>query len=295
MGIIIFSEVGERRNITQMAANSEFLLNGTIGIVDNQSLLSFDYTYVNDKLSCMVSIWYAHIVFCYLVFFAGIAAILSRLLPSRFKFIHQWCGRAYIAFMILNIGVSIVIHNEGLPIAVLISFIWVLGAMILAWFLVLIYKMLHQRKVEERVDAKIRADGLGKSTLAEVMSAESAKILEEQSFWKRLLSLKGLHGVLMFVSWVNVMGRVFASNQSEFRCYTAPAYKPITNLTGFIPYSDPNYDTLPWARLGGTAAWGAVLFFAPFIAAYLFAMGYIWVTGLIRKRKGTEDVVSEAD
>jgi len=278
-----------------MAATSNFILNGTIGITDNQSLFTYDYTYVNDKLSCMVSIWYAHIVFCYLVFFAGIAAMLSRLLPAKFKFIHQWCGRAYIAFMIVNIGVSIIIHNEGLPVATLISFIWVLGGLIIAWFLILVSKLLHQRKVEERADAKIRADGLGKATLAEVMKAESAKILQEQSFSQRLFSLKGLHGALMFVSWVNIMGRIFASNQSEFRCYTAPAYKPITNLTGFIPYSDPNYDTLPWARLGGTAAWGAVLFFAPFIAAYLFAMGYIWVTGLIRKRKGTEDVVSEAD
>ncbi len=216
--------------------------------------------------------------------------MLSRLIPPL-KFTHAWCGRAYIIFMIINIGTSLIIHNEGLPPAVLVSFIWVLGGLCLAWIFIVIYKMIFQSKLVDRVDAKVRSEGLGKSTLSEIMTSETKSMLEEQTWMQRLFSLKAAHGALMFTSWVNIAGRIFASNQSSFVCYTAPAYKPVYRNVSFVAMSDPNFSRLPWARLG-TAGWGALLLFAPLLAALIFGVCYVLVTEALKKRRAAQLVAA---
>jgi hypothetical protein len=44
-----------------------------------------------------------------LLFFAGIAAMLSRLVPT-FKFLHNYFGLSYIMFLLINVGSSLVIQ-----------------------------------------------------------------------------------------------------------------------------------------------------------------------------------------
>lgn len=67
-------------------------------------------------------------------------------------------------------------------------------------------------------------------SLEEMMRAEKGQIVAERSTFQRFFSLKALHGILMFTSWINIVGRIFASNQSgDFTCHTYPVYKQVRN------------------------------------------------------------------
>lgn len=192
--------------------------------------------------------------------------------------------------MILNIGCSIVIHNTGLPIATLVSFLWVLAGLVIAWFLIVIYKMIMQSRLERRVEAKLRSEGIGGTSLSQLMEEEYVGMLHEQTWAQRLFNLKSIHGALMFTSWINIAGRIFASNQKGYACTTAPAYKPFLGATNvsFVPYSDPNYNSLPWAKLG-VAGWGAVMLFVPLLVAFVFGLCYVLITQKIRARNAQKE------
>lgn len=74
------------------------------------------------------SIFPFHLFCAYLVFASGAACLVTRavrpLAPA-----HKWCGRVYIVAMLWATGTSLLIHNTGLPIAVLWSFLWALGGL----------------------------------------------------------------------------------------------------------------------------------------------------------------------
>lgn len=99
---------------------------------DMDTLLNPDFTYHLDKISCMKGAYYAHVTFCYLMFLAGLACFIVRAIPSL-RWTHAWFGRAYIIAMLWATATSLIIHNSGLPPATLISFVWVLGGMTIAW------------------------------------------------------------------------------------------------------------------------------------------------------------------
>lgn len=58
--------------------------------------------------------------------------------------------------------------------------------------------------------------------LAALVAGEKARAAASKGFVARLFSLKAVHGALMFTSWLNIAGRIFASNQrpDSFSCYT---------------------------------------------------------------------------
>ncbi len=88
-----------------------------------------------------------------------------------------------------------------------------------------------------------------------LVEAARMDVIHSRSFPERMLSYKALHGALMFMSFVNLFGRLFASNQSgDFTCHTFPYYKQVDSpkfqeadqpLTP-VPLHDPNYAKLPW-------------------------------------------------
>jgi hypothetical protein len=68
-------------------------------------------------------------------------------------------------------------------------------------------------------------------SLEYMIRAEKGAIIAERSVWQRFFSLKALHGILMFTSWINIVGRIFASNQSgDFTCHTYPVYKQVQRV-----------------------------------------------------------------
>lgn len=91
----------------------------------------------------------------------------------------------------------------------------------------------------------------------------------------RMFSLKAFHGALMFVSWINIAGRVFVTPlDRQFDCYTYPVFKQISsshyNYTvgmekSFLPAVNPNYDRVPWAYK--EESWALMLLFGPLGAA----------------------------
>ena len=90
-----------------------------VSIYDD-TMKSLDYTYSFDKISCMKEVWYVHVMFAFLVILSGVACLTTRVVM---KWAHPYFGRAYIICMLWCMGTSLVIHNTGLPFAVLLSFI----------------------------------------------------------------------------------------------------------------------------------------------------------------------------
>ncbi len=77
-------------------------------------------------------------------------------------------------------------------------------------------------------------------------------IYPQRTALQRVFSFKGLHGMLMFTSWLNVAGRMFATPRREFTCHTHPFYKMAhLNSSAQVPLEDAAYDRLPWASPGG--------------------------------------------
>ncbi|KAF6260707.1 hypothetical protein COO60DRAFT_1700173 [Scenedesmus sp. NREL 46B-D3] len=255
------------------------------------TLLNPDFTYHYDKISCMKGAYFAHVVFCYLVMLTGAGAFVSRIVPS-FKWTHVWFGRGYIISMLWATATSLVIHNSGLPPATLISFVWVMGGLTIGWIIIKFHEARMQRLALAAVARSLGDAPAGPITsggisskqpldLAARIDEEKGRIAGSKTFVQRFFSLKALHGMIMFTSWINIVGRIFASNQSgDFTCHTYPVYKPldtpdipdsasldVASLT-LLPTHDPNYARLPWAKLG-TAGWGAALSLGPLAGAAL--------------------------
>ena len=95
-----------------------------------------------------------------------------------------------------------------------------------------------------------------------------------------------------FTSFINILGRVFRSDQSgDFSCYTYPVYKPIDTkvfkganapLT-FVPTHSPTYSSQPWAKTGVTG-WGIALSIGPLLGSAVIALVYSIALQYFRKK-----------
>jgi hypothetical protein len=199
---------------------------------------------------------------------------------------HVWCGRAYVLFMLWGTATAMLIHNTGLPLGVLYSFLIVMVGLTVGWIIIEIYKD-NMNKLA--VDA-VAAEYSGKSMptdLGAAINKAKGKIANSRTWKERFFSLKALHGMVMFTSWMNITGRIFASNQSgDFHCYTYPVYKPVdfpsfssspskgmnyaNDALHIVPLEDPKYDRLPWANREGT--WAVMLSVGPMAAAAIVGL-----------------------
>lgn len=250
-----------------------------------------------DKLSCMRGAYFAHVVFCYLTFLAGVAAMASRCIPP-IKALHPIFGRAYIVNMLWATATSLIIHNSGLPPSTLISFVWVLGGLCVAWFAIKFHEAAMDKAALARVQALLATPGGVPDgfDLAAELAAAKAAIAASKSARQRLFSIKAFHGAVMFVSWINIAGRIFASNQTgDFTCHTATVFKPIAikgygNFTGqpltLMPSHDPDFARLPWARTG-LVGWSLAMLFGPLLGALLVGAVWSWAAVSLRDRRAS--------
>lgn len=255
-----------------------YLLNN----INSTTLFDYSYTYHYSKYSCSTDFYFIHVVFCYIIFLSGLGAFITRL-HSKMKPAHQWFGRVYILSMLYATATSLLIHNTGLPLAVLYSFAICIGGLTLAWILILLHKSwlnnLALKNLYEKFKKLILS--VNSKPLIEHINEEKTQILGKRNACQRLFSYKAFHGALMFMSWINITGRIFASDQSgDFQCYTYPIYK-VGNETSLnqsiiefdiVPEIDPNYDRLPWAHIEN---WWAVIFSVGILAVALI-FGAIW-------------------
>lgn len=154
---------------------------------------------------------------------AGLLCFVTRAWP-RLHRAHAWLGRIYILSVLWCMAFSLIIHNTGLPIATLVSFLWVLLSVSFGWFIAIWHTNSMTRRATAAVAARLakgEAVPDGPDGLARLIAAERAALAQNKTFARRFFSLKAAHGVMMFVGWINVVGRVFATpGLAEFTCYT---------------------------------------------------------------------------
>jgi hypothetical protein len=178
---------------------------------------------------------------------------------------------------------SLLIHNTGLPLAVLYSFVICIVGLTVAWILILLHKnWIYNLALEGTYTTMFRKGLILNKPIQEYITEEKLKIIQTRTATQRLFSYKAFHGALMFMSWINITGRIFASDQSgDFQCYTYPIYKVGNDTMGLnqsiiefdiVPENDPNYDRLPWAHI---ESWWAVIFSIGVLAVAL-GFGAIW-------------------
>ena len=212
-----------------------------------------DYTYSLDRLSCVRQMYFIHVTFAHLVVYSGLACMMCRIYDSWHPW-HSIFGRVYILCMLWCMGTSLLIHNVGLPVGVLISFLFVLVGLTIGWTCIVIFK------------------------------------LQKHHPARRVLSFKSAHGIFMFMTWMNIVGRLFASNQSgDFTCHTYPVYKQLdsakfkglhANLT-FVPTHDPSFNRMPWAA--SLAGWSVGISLGPLLFGVAFGAAYCWLVNCLEK------------
>ena len=273
----------------------------------DDSMTNSRYTYQLDKLSCVRDVWFAHVTFAYLIVLSGIGCLVTRCV-DKYRWMHVYFGRLYIIFMLWCMATSLVVHNSGLPIAVLISFLWVVGGLTLGWIIIKLHQLQMEKRVAELMNKKLERllaangpllQGQFKTTfgpneeiqtatdetkLFETLIDESrTELIKNRSFYQRMLSYKAMHGALMFMSFINIFGRIFGSNQSgDFTCHTYPYYKQIDTpkFKGFnqsltpVQLHDPNYEKTPWAH--GLHWWAAELSIGPLLLAFAVGSCVAW-------------------
>ena len=254
-----------------------YLLNN----INSSTLFDYTYTYHYSKYSCVTAFYFIHVIFCYLVFLSGLGAFITRL-SYKIKPAHQWFGRIYLLSMLYATASSLLIHNTGLPLAVLISFCFCIGGLTIAWFLILCHKNWLHKLAIKNTNFILKNQEFLRKPIESYINQEKINILNKRSLVNRIFSLKAFHGIFMFMSWINITGRIFASNQSgDFQCYTYPIYKKgnITNTTNqsdilfdIVPEIDPDYNRLPWAN--NELIWSLSLSLGPTIVAFL--IGIFW-------------------
>ena len=282
------------------------------------SMFTSAYTYSNDKYSCMVEFWYAHMVLNYVVFLSGLVCLISRLIPAFNRYhIHAWSGRVYILAMLWTTAVSLLINNEGLPLAVLVSFAAVMGGLTLGWVVIVIHKqrittqatqlvqtqlmeqqtriLLKKNENEKENKDETSDDTTTRIDLNTMLNDATQEIVNSKTFVQRFFSLKSLHGIVFFVSWMQISGRIFndGNDGTAFSCRSFPVYKPIeaghipdaafveaatSNIVTLLPVHDPRWDALPWSN--GPVSWSLLIILASAIVAVVggifFSCFFAW-------------------
>jgi hypothetical protein len=282
-------------------SSSNFTVDFTDNAEDNSTLFDPRVTYSFDKYSCMVEFYFIHIVFNYLIFLSGIACLVTRVW-TRFISWHKWSGRIYILSMLWSTCSSLLINNTGLPLATLISFGAVMGGLTVGWIAILMYKIGVEQKVlgetQKRLTSKSKDEA--EINLQQLMDESKTHVLRSMTWKERFISLKTVHGTMFFISWFQITGRIFASDQSgNFDCYTYPVYKPIPTTEGdftdtvtFVPTHDPNWDELPWSK-NGPVAWCMSLIFGSM--AFALLVGAIWTYFDVRYVQKQQEKEMDAD
>lgn len=244
---------------------------------------SLDYTYSLDRLSCARMAYFVHITFAYLVFFSGLACFAARVYPHLHPW-HAMFGRLYILCMLWCMATSLIVHNVGLPVGVLVSFFIVLMGLSLGWGCIKIHQGNVQAKTMRRVDDMWEKGTTEPQKPSALMHTARQSIFKNRSIRERILSFKAAHGALMFMSWVNIAGRLFSSNQSgNFTCHTYPVYKQLDSakfsglsqsLT-YVPIKETNSSKLPWSD--SLIGWGLEMSVVPFAGSLLIGLMFILI------------------
>lgn len=270
-------------------------------LAGENSTVDLSYSFHQSKYACLVEWYYIHVWCCHIVYWCGLLAMLVRFVP-RLHWTHAYLGRGYVLFMLLSTGSAMLVHNDGLPAAVCVSFVWVLGGMAIGWWLIRLHMAKMERLGMQKVELEMKATSVEEvGPLAAAIGRAKGDIARAKSFKDRMLSYKATHGVVMFLSWFNIAGRIMFSTSmfyEDYTCWTYPAYKAVnanqyqtkgrifagTSLEErILPVLDPNYGRLPWAQTG-MLAWNIIALATPIVMASLIGYGLCLLFATIENR-----------
>jgi drug/metabolite transporter (DMT)-like permease len=146
--------------------------------------------------------------------------MISKFVIKKF---HKWFGRLYVISLLWTVSSSLLIHKHGLPLPVIVSFSWVLIGTCAGWLFICAWKEIGKTDGEEPA----------------------------------LRIIKTLHGISMFISWVNISGRIFSTDYTGFTC----------NATE-IPSNSGPWDTI------GILWWSVLLVLVPTIVGIIYSVCY---------------------
>eukprot|EP01124_Arcella_intermedia_P011363 TRINITY_DN1776_c0_g1_i1.p1 TRINITY_DN1776_c0_g1~~TRINITY_DN1776_c0_g1_i1.p1 ORF type:complete len:257 (+),score=38.76 TRINITY_DN1776_c0_g1_i1:73-843(+) len=213
-------------------------MNSTLGNHTQFITYSLTFTKSYSKISCVAEVYPLHILFAYLLVLCGALALLSRVVPVLLPY-HVWFGRFFMIFMYWAMASSLLIHNNGLPLPIIIFFIFMLVSLSIGWVVIKIHSSRTDQAVFERLDA---LSSQPTSSFSQLYKEEKEKYVSSKSFKERLISWKALHGFLMAFAWYQMLGRTMVTNPVPGPgCWTYPAYKSDDGIAVFVPEVDPDY------------------------------------------------------
>ena len=244
------------------------------------------------KISCLQWVFPVHLFFTFSIVILGLIAMVLRLdCLKAHRWLHPWCGRFTIISLMGAMFSALLIHNEGLPIGVIVNFTVALVCIAVAWIAIVIQEQrwheagltraVNNSKTEEyQQQAKIHWSGM--------------------TYREKFFSLVTLHGTLMFTGWFQFFGRFFylivlgssyghhyvnVGGSFSFTCYTYPMYKQkqvsnyifcndtqtnkawnACNKEGYCPVHVENTNVMPWDPEDlGILNWVLLLVVVPFL------------------------------
>eukprot|EP01125_Pyxidicula_operculata_P019421 TRINITY_DN704_c0_g1_i1.p1 TRINITY_DN704_c0_g1~~TRINITY_DN704_c0_g1_i1.p1 ORF type:complete len:261 (-),score=16.18 TRINITY_DN704_c0_g1_i1:55-837(-) len=241
------------------------------------------YTYAYSKYSCVESVYPLHIAMAYMTVLAGILAMVSRVVKVMMPY-HTWFGKLFVIFMFWCMAASLLIHNTGLPLPIIVFFIFLLVTLTIGWLVI----RLHTQKMEEeafrRIDTIVQSQKISEP-IAKLFAEQKMNIANEKTFKERLFSYKALHGLMMVFCWYQMLGRTMVTNPVPGPgCWTYPAFKSSNGEAMFIPAEDPHY-----AFQGKELSFILSVSIPSFIFFMLFGVVYSWVAA--RRAKSEEKVL----
>lgn len=93
-------------------------------------------------------------MFAYLLALCGLLALISRVWPKLAPY-HAAFGRWYLIFMFWCMGTSLLIYNTGLPLPIIISFVYLLVSITIGWNAIKLHTAKMARAVSERVNFRL--------------------------------------------------------------------------------------------------------------------------------------------
>eukprot|EP01125_Pyxidicula_operculata_P019634 TRINITY_DN7127_c0_g2_i1.p1 TRINITY_DN7127_c0_g2~~TRINITY_DN7127_c0_g2_i1.p1 ORF type:complete len:187 (-),score=9.44 TRINITY_DN7127_c0_g2_i1:57-617(-) len=165
---------------------------------------------------------------------------------------------------------SLLIHNAGLPLPIIVFFVLLMLSLSIGWLVIKLHSQNMEEEAFKRVNELIQTQKV--TDVAESFMEQKMKIANEKTFTQRLFSYKALHGILMVFSWYQMLGRTLVTNPYPGPgCFTYPAFKSSSDEAVFLPAVDPDY------AFNGTelrfillVSIPSIIFFALFGVAYSY-------------------------
>jgi hypothetical protein len=132
-----------------------------------------------------------HITAAYLIVAAGLLAMFSRVIPFMRPW-HAFFGKLYLIFMFWAMGTALVVHNVGLALPIIISFLYLLSGITIGLPAIHFHKKRFETELWHRIQSRLSdaVDSKDNLDILEIRNQEIAALANDKTFAQRFFSLK---------------------------------------------------------------------------------------------------------